>query len=667
MKNIDIRSIRMRMIVIMGTIVFVIIGCFAFLNSYLNNSKANQIINGYMEENALQSAESGAAEINLWVTARQAEIAAIANSPVVVSGDKAAIVSYLDNEKKRIGHYSNIWYSDATGSAVLDNGQLANFGDRAYFKEILSTGQPKVTEAIIGKVSGKPIVAITVPIIQNGKVIGVIGGPIELTYLEELVSKHKVGKSGHVTVVQGDGLVIVGPDKEQVMKYNPLKDKNPDAAELDVWTKMQTGNPGITRFNFQGSDMFKAFAPVPAAKWSIVANLPIDDLNKELGRYNLIFLVAGIILLIIAIGVVYIVAGNISKPIVILDEKTKQIAEGNFNIGEIHVKSNDELGRLADSIRKMAANLRSLISQVAQAAEQVAASSEEMTANAEQVTQASSQIATSISETAQGAEKQSSETENVLHLVQQIASDAQTEATNVGNAVEITNQAVTATQTGNSAVNGAVEQMKHIQVTTENTGKFISELGDRSREIGQIVQTIEGIAGQTNLLALNAAIEAARAGEHGKGFAVVAEEVRKLAEQSAGAAKHISSLVGVIQVDTEKAVKAMNDGIVEVERGTNIVNNAGNTFKDIEMFVRKVADIEQGTAAGLNQLASNSQEVVAVVKNIDKVSKATASQAQTIAAAAEEQTASVEEIASGSESLAQMAQELHAAVNKFSV
>ena len=88
----------------------------------------------------------------------------------------------------------------------------------------------------------------------------------------------------------------------------------------------------------------------------------------------------------------------------------------------------------------------------------------------------------------------------------------------------------------------------------------MATLGDRSQEVGQIVDTISGIAGQTNLLALNAAIEAARAGEQGRGFAVVAEEVRKLAEQSQEAAKHIADLISHIQADTEDAVQAMQEG-----------------------------------------------------------------------------------------------------------
>jgi len=116
---------------------------------------------------------------------------------------------------------------------------------------------------------------------------------------------------------------------------------------------------------------------------------------------------------------------------------------------------------------------------------------------------------------------------------------------------------------GGQTIELAIAQMGKIETTVNSSAQVVSKLGERSKEIGQIVATISGIAGQTNLLALNAAIEAARAGEQARGFTVVAEEVRKLAEQSQEATKKIAVLIGEIQGDTDNAVVAMNNGTRE--------------------------------------------------------------------------------------------------------
>jgi methyl-accepting chemotaxis protein len=192
--------------------------------------------------------------------------------------------------------------------------------------------------------------------------------------------------------------------------------------------------------------------------------------------------------------------------------------------------------------------------------------------------------------------------------------------------------------------------------------KLSGKLGERSKEIGQIVDTISGIAGQTNLLALNAAIEAARAGEQGRGFAVVAEEVRKLAEQSQDAAKQIAVLIGEIQGETDRAVAAMNNGTREVKLGAEVVNASGKSFQEIAEMVTRVSGQTKEISAAIELMANGSQQIVESVKEIDELSKHASGEAQTVSAATEEQSASMEEIASSSQALAHLAMDLREAL-----
>lgn len=138
----------------------------------------------------------------------------------------------------------------------------------------------------------------------------------------------------------------------------------------------------------------------------------------------------------------------------------------------------------------------------------------------------------------------------------------------------------TATQ-GGVAIRETVTAMDNIREQVAQTSEKIESLGRRGVEIGAIVETINQIAEQTNLLALNAAIEAARAGEHGKGFAVVADEVRKLAERSAGATREIGSLIERVQVEVQNAMQAMRQCDEQVAGGVQRSELAGQSLNKI--------------------------------------------------------------------------------------
>lgn len=362
----------------------------------------------------------------------------------------------------------------------------------------------------------------------------------------------------------------------------------------------------------------------------------------------------------------FFAARSIARPVNELAAIAQNVAGGDLT-HKVNVDRQDEIGKLAQSFNAMVDQLKSLIRQINTNAEQLAASSEELTASSEQSAQAANQVATSISDVANGANEQLVAATEASAVVEQMSAGIQQIAANTNLVAEQSAQAADKAKAGGQSVDQAVNQMVRVEATVNTSAGVVAKLGERSKEIGQIVDTISGIAGQTNLLALNAAIEAARAGEQGRGFAVVAEEVRKLAEQSQEAAGKIAQMIGEIQGDTDKAVLAMNDGTREVKTGAEVVTVAGNAFREIVELVSQVSGQVREISAAIQQMAGGSQQIVGAVKKIDGLSKASASEAQSVSAATEEQLASMEEIASSSQTLAKLAQDLQAEVAKFRV
>lgn len=389
--------------------------------------------------------------------------------------------------------------------------------------------------------------------------------------------------------------------------------------------------------------------------------------EQDVAAANKIFLAILLIAVVFALTAGVWVAGMIANPLRTILANVQDVAAGNLNVKPLSVDAQDEIGRLATAFNTMIENLRKLVRHVQQSAEQVAAASEELTASAEQSAQASEQITTTICGVASGAEKQLSTVTETMGVVDKMSANVEQMAINSVDVTAAAEQAANAALEGGEVIDLAIGKMGDIEKTVNRSAAVVAELGTRSQEIGQIVATISGIAGQTNLLALNAAIEAARAGEQGRGFAVVAEEVRKLAEQSQEAAKQIADLIGTIQSDTDKAVVAMNEGTREVKDGSEVVNTAGGTFRNIVELVQQVSGQIKESAVAIEQLADGSLQIVEAVHQVDQISRDTSAEAQTVSAATQEQCATLEEVSSSSLALARLAEQLQQAVNQFKI
>ncbi len=387
--------------------------------------------------------------------------------------------------------------------------------------------------------------------------------------------------------------------------------------------------------------------------------------TQKASEVQLLLVLVSLFVAAIAIGISIYISRGISMPAKLVAQAASEITLGNLAVDDIKIQSSDELGQLAVSFNQMKSNLRLVIERVAHAADQVMTSSQQLTASASHSTQAAGQIAVSISDMAQGAQMQLTTFTETTVAVQQMSVGIQQIANNATIVAGKSSQASETAIKGGESIEKAINQMAQIEKTVNTSAQVITKLGEQSKEIGQIVSTISGIAGQTNLLALNAAIEAARAGEQGRGFAVVAEEVRKLAEQSQEAAKKIAQLIGEIQGDTTEAVIAMTKGTNEVKIGADVVDVAGKSFQEIAQLILEVSTQIKDISSAIQQIADGSQVIVLSVKEIDALSKKTSEETQTVSAATQEQSASMEEIASSSQILGEMAQNLQEVVNKF--
>ena len=377
-------------------------------------------------------------------------------------------------------------------------------------------------------------------------------------------------------------------------------------------------------------------------------------------------IIALTVVVILSIVILVLLLKNIKNSVDTILDGARHIASGDLR-SKIALDGDDEFAHIAHQFNTMVESMQAMIRKIKTTASDVAGSSEELTANANQSAQVTQNVAQSITEVAEAAEKQIQSIDKSRLTVQEFQRGLEEAITNQRRAREQTQATAEKAAEGNAFVQTTVEQMNSIALTVQQTGEIVSKLGERSKEIGNIVEIISSISGQTNLLALNAAIEAARAGEHGRGFAVVAEEVRKLAEESQNASQQISELIRSIQEETNRAVASMAEGLREAEKGKENVTATGETFSLILNMVEDVKTASLAVSKRVLELRENMNSIIEGLGAVDTSAKGIGSESQNVSAATEEQAAGMEEIASSSRSLADMATDLQSETDKFKV
>lgn len=394
--------------------------------------------------------------------------------------------------------------------------------------------------------------------------------------------------------------------------------------------------------------------------------ITLDNGTTKVERMMLILTIVALALCIL---LSILLTRNIKRPLESVTQRLDTMANGDYSqdVQTAFLSRGDEFGTMAKAFDKLNRNMRSMIRQVSHSSEQVASSSEELTTSARHSAQASNNVASSIQQVAVGSEKQVGAVNETSVVVQEISATLEEVAATANEMAAMTEKTSIATKAGQTSVDRAVNQMSAVGQGAQEAQQAAEELKAGSRQIGEIVGLISSIAGQTNLLALNAAIEAARAGEQGRGFAVVAEEVRKLAEQSEDAARQITGLIGKNNTNIEHVVGTIDTAISAVGQGVELVNVAGENFREIGSLVNQVAAQVGDISKALQEAAVGSQRIVSCISLVESLSRDAAAESENVSAATEEQSSSMEEIAASSQALAKMASDLQIAVAKFRV
>lgn len=324
-----------------------------------------------------------------------------------------------------------------------------------------------------------------------------------------------------------------------------------------------------------------------------------------------------IVVLIGCIGAaLYYLRQVITMPLITLHDAVQEVAAGNLSGPDITLRTNDELGDLAQSFNQMKQSLTDVILTLKQGTNNVQATTRHMF-NSIETTEAKSTATTA-------------NVRDVLHLAQQntlTASDCaiamDETAAGVQRIAEATQllqeaaqQSVSISEDGQKTISDVSKKMNEISSNTHYTTEQVRTLAAQSSEITAIVQVITDITDQTNLLALNAAIEAARAGEAGKGFAVVADEVRNLAEQSKASAEQIRGLIDQIQHSTQTVEQSILHNNTVVAEGVESIESVDAAFQKIAASVNHMQDEIRDVSAVTEQLSASAEEVSASISNI---------------------------------------------------
>ncbi|MBV4481145.1 methyl-accepting chemotaxis protein [Pseudomonas khavaziana] len=482
-------------------------------------------------------------------------------------------------------------------------------------------------------VAGKPVLMTTIslPLIVDGKVIGVVGIDIALTALQattDAAQKDLFNGAAHLEILSSTGLIAAYSGEPAKVGKNLIDSLGAEGRE--IVQLLANDRPVIRGQN----DIIHAVYPVKpiadAKSWGVVIKLPkavmladnvklqaVLDEAQASGTLKALLVAAAAGLL--GLLLIWLTATGVTRPINSVAAMLKDIASGDGDLTQrLAYAKKDELGELVNWFNRFLDKLQPTIAQIKQSITEARGTADQSSAIARQ--------------TSEGMQVQFREIDQVATASNEMSATAHDVANSASNAASAARGADQSAREGMSIIE---QSTRDITTLAEEVSKAVSEveaLAVNSEQIGSVLEVIRSIAEQTNLLALNAAIEAARAGESGRGFAVVADEVRNLAKRTQDSVEEIRLVIERIQSGTRGVVATMHSSQQQAQSNAGQIHQAVQALGKISDAVTVISDMNLQIASAAEEQSAVAEEVNRNVSAIRTVTETLTGQATESAA-----------------------------------
>lgn len=418
-------------------------------------------------------------------------------------------------------------------------------------------------------------------------------GSVKMNDNFEIVDKIGELTGDTVTIFQGDTRVstnVKGADGNRAV--------NTQATDIVKETVLDNGKTYIGKANVVGVWNQTVYMPIRSANGDVIGiwyvGVPNTIYDKLAADFRNMLILFSIVAVILGGIVIWIITDRMIRPLVMLENVTNKVAQGDLTQKVGASKSKDEIGALTIAFERMIRNMRSALIKIAK-------SSEEVAMGAQNISTASASLSV-------GGTQQASSVEELTASINEIYNQTTINGESVDEAIELVGNTQQKVKSGDQEMQKMLSCMDDINVSSQN--------------IGKIIKVIDEIAFQTNVLALNASVEAARAGEHGKGFAVVAGEVRNLSIRTTDAVKQTRTLI-------EESGKNVKIGIDVAKRVSEALEEIKTSIKSVESHIVVIGKASDQQTQSIHEINSG----IGIIANVVHTNSATSEET---AAASEE-------------------------------